>query len=167
MTEDEMGGWHHQLNGHEFEQTLGDSECQGSLVCCSPWGLKELDMTDCTTNSLCILSSTFAFPQVHYPLALFPPAYGYTLLFLFQFSGTVKIKYHSLGDLEMCFFTVLEARSPRPRCWQGEFLLRSLPWGHKWLSCPCAFTWSFLYVCIPVSLLVLSLWLRLSLISAS
>ena len=38
MTEDEMVGWYHQLNGHEFEQILGDSEGQGSLVCCSPWG---------------------------------------------------------------------------------------------------------------------------------
>ena len=38
-TEDEMVGWHHRLNGQEFEQTLGDSEGQGSLVCCSPWGL--------------------------------------------------------------------------------------------------------------------------------
>ena len=36
--EDEMVEWHHQLNGHEFGQTLGDSEGQGSLVCCSPWG---------------------------------------------------------------------------------------------------------------------------------
>jgi len=36
--------WHHQVNGHEFEQTLGDSEAQGSLPCCSPWGHKELDM---------------------------------------------------------------------------------------------------------------------------
>ena len=36
MTEDEMVGWHHRLNGHEFEQTPGDSEGQGSLVCCSP-----------------------------------------------------------------------------------------------------------------------------------
>ena len=35
--EDEMVGWHNQLNGHEFEQTLGDSEGQGSVVCCSPW----------------------------------------------------------------------------------------------------------------------------------
>ena len=40
-----MVGWHHQLNGHEFEWTLGDSEGQGSLVCCSPWGCKESDMT--------------------------------------------------------------------------------------------------------------------------
>ena len=45
-TEDEMDGWHHGLNGHEFEQTSGDSEGQGSLVCCSPWGPKELDMTE-------------------------------------------------------------------------------------------------------------------------
>ena len=41
MTEDEMVGWHHQLDGHEFEQTPRDSEGQGSLVCCSPWGFKE------------------------------------------------------------------------------------------------------------------------------
>ena len=34
---DEIVGWHHRLNGHEFEQTLGDNEGQGSLVCCSPW----------------------------------------------------------------------------------------------------------------------------------
>ena len=43
MTGDEMVGWHHRLNGHEFEQTQGDSEEQGSLACCSPWGRKELD----------------------------------------------------------------------------------------------------------------------------
>ena len=43
--EDENVGWHHQLNGHEFKQTLGDSEGQGSLACCSPWGGKELDIT--------------------------------------------------------------------------------------------------------------------------
>ena len=45
MTEDEMVGWHYLLNGHEFEQTPGDSERQGSLVCWSPWGCKESDMT--------------------------------------------------------------------------------------------------------------------------
>ena len=45
MTEDEMVGWHYQLNGCEFEQTPGDAEGQGSLVCCSPWGHKELDRT--------------------------------------------------------------------------------------------------------------------------
>ena len=40
--EDEKVGWHHCLKGHEFEQTPGDSEGQGSLMCCSSWGLKEL-----------------------------------------------------------------------------------------------------------------------------
>ena len=45
MTEDEMAGWHHGVNGHEFEQTLGDNEGQASLVCYSTWGSKELDMT--------------------------------------------------------------------------------------------------------------------------
>ena len=46
MTEDEMVGWHHQLKGHEFEQTPGDSEGQGSLACCIPWGHKESDVTE-------------------------------------------------------------------------------------------------------------------------
>ena len=45
VTEDEMVGWHHWLDGHEFEQTLRDNEGQGSLVRCSPWGCKELDMS--------------------------------------------------------------------------------------------------------------------------
>ena len=46
MTEDEMVGWHHRFNGHEFGYTLGVGDGQGSLVCCSPWGHKELDMTE-------------------------------------------------------------------------------------------------------------------------
>ena len=49
MTEDEMVGWHHRLSRHEFEQAPGapgDGEGQGSLVCCSPWGPKELDTSE-------------------------------------------------------------------------------------------------------------------------
>ena len=46
MTEDEMVGWHHQLDGHEFEQALGVGDGPGSLAYCSPWGHKELDMTE-------------------------------------------------------------------------------------------------------------------------
>ena len=42
MTEDEMVGWHHQLDGHEFEQALGFGDGQGSLACCSPWGHKRV-----------------------------------------------------------------------------------------------------------------------------
>ena len=45
MAEDEIVGWHHQLNGHELEQTLGDSKGQESLVYCSPWDHKESNMT--------------------------------------------------------------------------------------------------------------------------
>jgi len=44
-TEDEMVGWHHWLDGHEFEQALGDTKGQGSLICCSPWGHKGSDTT--------------------------------------------------------------------------------------------------------------------------
>ena len=51
MTEDEMVGWHHRLNGHEFEQTPGDGEGQGSLAFCSPWGRKESDTTEQLNNN--------------------------------------------------------------------------------------------------------------------
>ena len=44
--EDEMVGWHHRLNGHEFEQALGNGEGQGRRARCSPWGCKESDMTE-------------------------------------------------------------------------------------------------------------------------
>ena len=50
MTEDEMAGWPHQLNGHEFEQTPGVGDGQGSLVFCSPWGCKESDRTEQLNN---------------------------------------------------------------------------------------------------------------------
>ena len=51
MTENEMVGWHHQLNRHEFGQALGDGEGQGILVCLSPWGHKESDTTELLNNS--------------------------------------------------------------------------------------------------------------------
>ena len=53
MTEDEMVGWHHQLNGHEFEQAQGVGDGKRSLACCSPWGCKKLDITkqlNCSSN---------------------------------------------------------------------------------------------------------------------
>ena len=46
MTEDEMVGWHHLLDGYEFEQAPGVGDGQGSLACCSPWGRKESDTTE-------------------------------------------------------------------------------------------------------------------------
>ena len=63
MTEDEMVGWHHQLDGREFEQALGDGEGQGSPVCCSLWGHKESDTAEPlnrnNTYSIYQLPSTF------------------------------------------------------------------------------------------------------------
>ena len=50
-TEDEMVGWHHRLDGHEFEQTLGDGEGQGSLACCSQWDRKDSDTTEWLNNN--------------------------------------------------------------------------------------------------------------------
>ena len=52
MTEDQMVGWHLWFNGHESEQAIGDGEGQGSLACCSPWGRKQLDMTEQLNNRL-------------------------------------------------------------------------------------------------------------------
>ena len=57
VTEDEMVGWHHLLNGHELEQIPGDSEEQGSLACCSPWGHKESGMTDWLIDNSTVVRS--------------------------------------------------------------------------------------------------------------
>ena len=46
MTEDEMAGWHHRLDAHEFERTPGADDGQGGLACCNSWGLKESDTTE-------------------------------------------------------------------------------------------------------------------------
>ena len=51
MTEDEMVGWHHQLDGHEFEPALGDDEGQGSLACWNPWSHKGSDTTEQLNNN--------------------------------------------------------------------------------------------------------------------
>ena len=67
MTEDEMAGWHHRLDGHEFEQVPGIGDGQGSLACCSPWGCKELDMTEQLNCSISQLVTRGAFsPWRHY-----------------------------------------------------------------------------------------------------
>ena len=71
MTEDEMVGWHSRPNGRKFEQALGSGDGQGSLVCCSPWSLKESDMTQVLNNrnsntSLCC--AVFSHSVVFYSL---------------------------------------------------------------------------------------------------
>ena len=64
MTEDQMVGWHHRLGGHEFEQAPGDSEGQGGLACCSPWGRKESDMTE--RLNLSELKQLYAYQSLEY-----------------------------------------------------------------------------------------------------
>ena len=59
MTDNEMVGWHHQLDGHEFEQAPGVGEGQGSLVCSSPWGHKELDTIEGLNNKYSSLKRRF------------------------------------------------------------------------------------------------------------
>ena len=72
-TEDEMVGWHHQLDGHESEQAPGVGEGQGSLVCFSPWGRKKLDTTELNwTDAICLsLSDLLLTPSLLLRMALF------------------------------------------------------------------------------------------------
>ena len=63
-----MVGWHHRINGHEFEQTPGDSEGRGSLACCSPWGFKESDMTEQLKNKAMKTPGCAAFVSFNQPL---------------------------------------------------------------------------------------------------
>ena len=66
--QEEMVGWHHQLHAHESEQTPRDNERQGSLVCCSPWGCKESDMTELLNKN----NTLFKVPPPLLPLCLLP-----------------------------------------------------------------------------------------------
>ena len=72
MTEDEMLGWHHRCNGCEFQQTPGDSEGQGSLVCCSPWDRKESNTTERLALSLS-----------HFPFTLLFLLFSYCKIYLY------------------------------------------------------------------------------------
>ena len=70
-TEDEMVGWHHRINGHEFEQAPGVGDGQGSLACCSPWGCKESDMTELMKNNNSLFSLHLVFCPFLSRLAMF------------------------------------------------------------------------------------------------
>ena len=101
MIENEMVGWHHWFNGHEFEQAPGDSEGQGTLACCSPWGGKELDMAERLNNSN--KHSTPAKPALWVPLSRFlgprelsSHARGHT-------DTTMLISHHGKEKNNVCF----------------------------------------------------------------
>ena len=78
-----MVGWHHWLHGHEFEQTLGDSEGQGSLACCSPWGCKESDMTEQLNNKQLLFISNQLAGEIN----------GVTISQFFYLSSTDSLLY--------------------------------------------------------------------------
>ena len=67
MTEDKMVGWHHQLNGHEFEQAPGDDKGRGSLASCSSWGRKELNMTERLNTLSYTMTCTFSLHSTAVP----------------------------------------------------------------------------------------------------
>ena len=90
MTEDEMVRWYHQLNGHEFEQTPGDSEGQGSLTCCSPWGCKESDTTEQLKNIFHILECIYQSQSPNLSLLL---PYALVTISLFSTSVTLFLFY--------------------------------------------------------------------------
>ena len=60
-----MVGWHHQLNGHEFEQALGDGEGWGGLACCRSWGRKDLDTTELLNNNNKVYNSIMSKKSSH------------------------------------------------------------------------------------------------------
>ena len=102
-TEDEMAGRHHWLNGHEFEQTLGDSEGQGSLTCCSPWGHKETRLSDWTKAIITKNSSDISCKEKYVKV------YLHWLFFQNEFSHFLLYKLNSCYTLNpessFCLYT--------------------------------------------------------------
>ena len=94
MTEDEMVGWHHRLNGHEFEQIPGDGEGPGSLAWCSPWGCKESDMTEQLSNKNSLSHEFVTYPCV--PLKNNINIYLYTNMYIVLFLKNFIYKWHIL-----------------------------------------------------------------------
>ena len=97
MTEDEKVGWHHKLNGHGFEQTPADSEEQGSLVCCSPRGCKESDMTERLNSNRTIKPRhpSLLFPSSRVPLCSWRSALGAQKLLQEQLSKPMCLRRSS------------------------------------------------------------------------
>ena len=75
-----MVGWHHLLDGHEFEQALGVGDGQGSLVCCSLWGCKELDTSVNLATELNLRQKLALAPRLHYCFLTSPPLSQHPLL---------------------------------------------------------------------------------------
>ena len=111
MTEDEMVRWYHLPNGHEFEQALGDSEGQGSLACCSPWGSKVSDMTERLSNNncfyFCLVSSGVLFTTMSHRNKTLNRLHGGSIHF---FSSSKAFLYSFINgrtvQISPCFLTL-------------------------------------------------------------
>ena len=117
-TEDKMVGWDHRLNGHEFEQALGDGEQQGSLACCSPWGHKESDTTEQLNNS----NQTYKTRWQHLPAFLGHKWQSHCCHLL-----TSKIIRNQNRNSMNCYSLILFINSKQCKHLYIFFLLLSLP----------------------------------------
>ena len=88
VAEDEMVGWHHRLDGHEFEQALGDGEGQGSLACCSPWGFKESDTTERLSNKMFDIKEKLS---LHVKIKI---SIAYVMYTTGQLSNNLHVRYY-------------------------------------------------------------------------
>ena len=117
MTEDEMVRWHHWLNGHKFEQALGDGEGQGSLVCCRPWGRKDSDTTERLNNNNLFNGASLVAQMVK--VKNLP-----TCRVLGLISGSQRSSGEGNGNPLQ--YSCLENSMDR-----GAWLATDSPWGHK------------------------------------
>ena len=113
-----MAGWHHRLNGHEFEWTLGDGDGQGGLTCCNSWGLKESDMTEWlnwTELNENILHSMYAMP-----CGAIEEIYVYVWLIVFTVQQKLTQQY--------CKSTIFQLKKKKVDNHLNASLHLSLPW---------------------------------------
>ena len=117
MAEDEVVVWHHWLNGHECEQTQGDSEGQRRLVCCSPWGCKESDVTEHLNNSNNSALSTW-FLRERFDFC------GCRLSQIYPLLGTLVTAVWCLDVLLVlcCYYRRSSSIFPKKRRWEGVSL---------------------------------------------
>ena len=88
MTEDKMVGWHHRLNGHQFEQAPGAGDGQGGLACCSPWGCKESDMTELTGWTLTLTAPSSRITTYLFQWTWVPPPHSVGWPHLWEAAGS-------------------------------------------------------------------------------
>ena len=154
MTKDKMVGWHHQLNGREFEQTLGDSEEQGSLACCRPCGRKESDTIQRLNNKYvyvcggCLLAKSC--PTLSNPTDCSPPGSSDGGIFQARIQEWVAISFSNIyiyvfpPPIYMySFFNHIFRQFERKNPYKT---LTS-----NYLNCPCLVCWGW-HVCEEASL---------------